>query len=118
MNLKREAISSIIPLALSYLAAFSSGAAPLPIVEKVEAQPLAAQIERLREACDYIGSPFSDSDRRSLEEALQRGDATKAQQILDERCLFGVHINPEMRVKVQQGPAKPELVEQGWRDFL
>jgi len=29
-----------------------------------------------------------------------------------------VNINPEMRVKVVQGPARPELVEQGWRVFL
>lgn len=117
MNLKRE-VSSIIAPVLLYLAGFSTGAAPLAVVEKVEAQPFAAQIKRLLEACDYIGSPVSDGDRRGLEEALQRGDSAKAQQILDERCLFGVHINPEMRVKVQQGPARPELLEQGWRDFL
>ena len=40
------------------------------------------------------------------------------QGILDRYCLVGVQINPEMRVKVAQGPAKAELVEQGWRVFL
>src|SRR6185295_17450226 len=40
------------------------------------------------------------------------------QSILDRYCLFGVSINPEMRVKVAQGPARPELIEQGWRVFL
>src|SRR6266481_364835 len=42
----------------------------------------------------------------------------KIQIALDARCLFVVSINPEMRVKVAPGPAKPELVEQGWRQFL
>src|SRR5207249_3169107 len=40
------------------------------------------------------------------------------QQVLDNYCLFGVNINPESRVKVAPGPAKPELVEKGWRQFL
>ena len=44
--------------------------------------------------------------------------AEKIQTILDPLCLFGVQINPEMRVKVARGEAKPELVEQGWRQFL
>ncbi|HKX62176.1 MAG TPA: CehA/McbA family metallohydrolase [Verrucomicrobiae bacterium] len=118
MKLKQEAFLPLIPLVVLCLAGFSARAASLPVVTGVEAQPFAAQVKTLLEACDYIGSPFSDGERRNLEDALQRGDAAKAQQILDDRCLFGVHINPEMRVKVQQGPAKPELVEQGWRDFL
>ncbi|MFN9085233.1 MAG: CehA/McbA family metallohydrolase, partial [Acidobacteriota bacterium] len=36
----------------------------------------------------------------------------------DKHCLVGLEINPEARVKVQQGPAKAELLEQGWRSFL
>ena len=42
----------------------------------------------------------------------------KIQSALDAHCLFVVNINPEMRVKVAPGQAKPELVEQGWRQFL
>src|SRR6185369_8194712 len=42
----------------------------------------------------------------------------KIQAILDPLCLFGVSINPELRVKVTRGGAKPDLVEQGWRQFL
>jgi len=44
--------------------------------------------------------------------------AEKIQRALDAHCLFVVSINPEMRVKVAPGQAKPELVEQGWRQFL
>ncbi|HEV8378204.1 MAG TPA: CehA/McbA family metallohydrolase, partial [Tepidisphaeraceae bacterium] len=32
--------------------------------------------------------------------------------------LMGVTINPESRVKVAMGPAAPELLENGWRQFL
>jgi len=97
-------------------------AATLPIAKDVEWQPLAAQVNRLIEATDYLGSPFSAEEKAALETALKDADtkaaAEKVQTILDRHCLFGVTINPEMRVKVAAGPAKPELVEQGWRQFL
>ena len=40
------------------------------------------------------------------------------QQILDAHCLAAVEINPESRVKAQEGPVRPELIQQGWRTFL
>ena len=40
------------------------------------------------------------------------------QRVLDPHCLVFVDITPESRVKVVAGPARPELVEQGWRVFL
>src|SRR5439155_3416279 len=40
------------------------------------------------------------------------------QAALDPYCLLAVHINPESRVKVAPGPARPVLVEKGWRQFL
>jgi len=93
-------------------------AATLSLVGGVEWQPLAAQIERVVQAAGFIGEPFSASERETIDAALKEKDAAKLQAVLDARCLFGVHINAEMRVKVQQGPAKPELLEQGWRSFL
>ena len=93
-------------------------AAPLPVVSGVEWQPLEAQIRRVVEAAEFIGEPFSAAQREAIDAALNEKDAAKLQAALDARCLFGVHINAEMRVKVQQGPAKPELMEQGWRSFL
>lgn len=89
--------------------------AALPIVEDVELQPLAAQAKRIIEASDYLGSPIAKEDRAAIEKA---GNAREIQRALDKYCLFGVHINPEMRVKVAQGDAKPVLLEQGWRQFL
>ncbi|MSU73320.1 MAG: hypothetical protein EXS43_13445 [Opitutus sp.] len=70
---------------------------------------------------DYLGEPFSAADKAALEKAMTSPASDAAenlQQLLDARVLFAVQINPEMRVKVAQGPAKPELVAQGWRQFL
>src|SRR5687767_5763462 len=92
---------ALAPVALS---------AALPLVENVEFQPLAAQAKRIVEASDYLGSPLAKEDRAAIEKAAT---AAELQRVLDKYCLFGVHINPEMRVKVATGDAKPALVEQG-----
>lgn len=95
----------------------------LPVVIEVEYQPLAAQVTRLLDALDMLGDPLPAADttrlRRLASEAADPKQAVaEMQKIVDQHCLVGVTINPESRVKVQQGPAEPELVEQGWRTFL
>ncbi|MCI0335983.1 MAG: CehA/McbA family metallohydrolase [Acidobacteria bacterium] len=93
-----------------------------PKVEQVELQPLVAQVKRLVEAMDYLGAPLSVTDKQALEKAINDTDASRTrraiQDVLDKYCLTDIHINPESRVKVAQGPAKAELVEKGWRTFL
>src|SRR5262245_15409002 len=102
--------------------AFAADSPTLPIVKSVELQPLVAQVRRVIEATDYLGSPLSAADKKTLEAAFKKSDADEAseaiQRVLDRYCLFGVNINPESRVKVAPGPATPELVEKGWRQFL
>src|SRR5258705_1350086 len=97
-------------------------AAALPIEKNVEWHAFAAQVERLVEAMDYVGSPLKPDEKKAVETALHapgsEAAGAKLQEVLDRHCLLGVTINPEMRVKVATGPAKPELVEQGWRLFL
>lgn len=110
-------------LATAFLAAFSlHAAAALPVVSEVEFQPFVAQVRRLIEATDYLGAPFSAADKAALNAAMESPDhkaaVVKLQETLDRYALFGVHINPEMRVKVAQGDAKPELTQDGWRQFL
>ncbi|HLH53412.1 MAG TPA: CehA/McbA family metallohydrolase [Verrucomicrobiae bacterium] len=94
----------------------------LPEVRGVELQPLAAQVKRVVEALELAGAPLSAEERKALNEAMDASDAAAGckaiQQILDQHCLVGVTINPEMRVKAAQGPAKPELLADGWRTFL
>ena len=91
-------------------------------VENVEAQPLIAQVKRVIEAMDYLGAPISAADKQALQNAINQTDAALAvaeiQNVLDRYCLFHVSINPESRVKVDQGPARAEMIEQGWRTFL
>lgn len=113
--------SALVRVTLLLLISKSAWTQTLPVVHEIEPQPFVAQVRRLIEAVDYLGSPFSAADKNSLDEAMQQSNATaceKIQAILDAHCLFGVTINPENRVKVAQGAAKPELVEQGWRQFL
>ncbi len=105
-------------LLLGILFALALTAQELPIVSKVEHQPLAAQALRVLEALESIGEPLPTPDASELRRLAAAGPVEQIQKILDRYCLVGVHINPESRVKVQEGPAKPELVEQGWRTFL
>ncbi|HUQ94086.1 MAG TPA: CehA/McbA family metallohydrolase [Bryobacteraceae bacterium] len=102
---------------------FSLAAQQLPLVSGVEYQPLAAQVARLLDALEILGEPLPAADTAELKRLLTPPqDGAKAvaaiQNILDKHCLAGVHINPESRVKAQQGPAMPVLVEQGWRSFV
>lgn len=91
-------------------------------VTDVESQPLAAATERLIEALEYVGAPLSTADRDALQAAIKdttpRKQVAAIQKILDPLCIVGVVINPESRVSVVEGPAKPELTQQGWRTFL
>jgi hypothetical protein len=103
-------------------------AADLPLIRKVDRQPLAAQAKRVVQALDYLGAPLPEADKKSLEAAAEEAKETKAvetiQTILDKHCLFGVRIAQwgteptDVLPIIQPGPAKPELAEQGWRVFL
>lgn len=98
-----------------------TGAAEWPMVDAVASQPVAAQVRRVMEALDSLGTPLSPADHEALTEALNGPDEAlpqRVQAILDKRALYGVHINPEMRVKVSAGSAAPQLDENGWRVFL
>ena len=118
----RLLLVSLFTFLLTPLVPGARAAAPLPVVSGVELQPFASQVRRLIEATDYLGAPFSASEQQALTTAMELPDAAaavqKLQELLDARCLFGVNINPEMRVKVAQGMAKAELSEAGWRQFL
>jgi hypothetical protein len=94
----------------------AAGAPPVPL------QPLAQQVRQLEEAMNYLGQPFGAADLRRIHEAIANPDEAVAvralQSILDAHSLLTVDINPESRVKVEEGAAKPELVEAGTRLFL
>lgn len=108
--------------ALSFPWSVAAADAKWPMVGRVERQPLAAATDRLIEALDFVGSPIDDESRKKLLDATKLADTadyTEAvQKILDPRCLVGVTINAESRVSVVEGPAKKELIQQGWKTFL
>ena len=92
------------------------------VATSVEMQPLAAQVRRLIEALDYIGAPLGSDDRQAIDAAMREVDAAQAtgaiERVLDKYVLLDVEINPESRVHTTQGPARPDVVQSGWRTFL
>jgi hypothetical protein len=88
----------------------------------VPLQPLAQQARRIETALAYLGQPLAPDDRRAIDAAVSSADESAAAQqlqtTLDQYVLAVVRINPESRVSVEQGPARPELVEAGTRLFL
>jgi len=90
--------------------------------EPVALQPLAQQARRVQIALAFLGQPLPSADRQAIDDAIGMSDEPAAvarlQQILDRYVIARVHINPESRVKVEQGDAKPELVQAGTRLFL
>jgi len=91
--------------------------APLP-----DLQPLAAQIRRVVDALEAVGAPLTASQRAGVDAALAETvpalAVAKLDALLGPRTLFHISINPEMRVKVASGEAKPALVEAGWTTYL
>ncbi len=110
-------------LALTLLSSSLAFSEELPLVTKVEYQPLAAQITRVLQSLELVGEPLPIAAATEIRQLLDAGsggpkEIARLQTLLDQYCLIGVNINPESRVKVQQGPATAALVEQGWRAFL
>src|SRR6185436_2386432 len=113
---------SALALVVFLIPATARAADPLPIVSKVAVQPLAAHVKQLTEALDFLGNPLPEEAKTkltiALAEAVPEKQVQLIQEVLDPFCLMGVTINPESRVKVAMGPAAPELLENGWRQFL
>ncbi len=88
---------------------------------EVEPQPFLAATQRLIDATNFLGTPFSDDEIILLNNAISQNDPAaieKAKAVLDARALFLVSITPEQRVKVERGAARPVLDEAGWRQYL
>jgi hypothetical protein len=93
-----------------------------PRSEGVPLQPLAQQTRRLEAALRYLGQPLSQADHDAINAAVAMTDeaagVARLQQVLDRLVLATVHVSPESRVKVEQGAARPDLVQGGTRLFL
>jgi hypothetical protein len=87
-------------------------------VVDVEGQPLAANVERLMQALDFLGTPLANDTVAALQAAGRDRDAKKIQQILDPSVLVVVSLNPESRVKAARGPAAAKLQQAGYSPIL
>jgi len=81
-------LSLFCAISSSLCSAIAAESLTLPIVKNVELQPLVAQVRRVLEATDYLGSPLSAADRKTLEAAFKKSDADGAseaiQRVLDK----------------------------------
>jgi hypothetical protein len=100
---------AFLVLSLSHIS-HAADAPALPVVTKVEQQPLVSQVERLVESLDFLGTPLSKPDRDALKAAMIDADADKAvagiQKVLDPYCLVGVELRSEKELTVQVGSVK------------
>ena len=91
------------------------GATAVPVARSAtDGQPLGANIVRLLDALDFLGAPAGNELRRDVTAAARARDADRLQQVLDDRVLLVVHINPESRVRVTRGPAAAVLQQAGY----
>ena len=108
-------------LAIAFLLCFQehqhpANPSPVPL------QPIAQQARLLTEALNYLGQPLTAAEQKRVNDAIGMTDEAAAvaalEKVFDSLVLVNVDINPESRVKVEQGEAKPDLVEEGARLFL
>src|ERR1051325_11095342 len=111
-----------VVLCLCGMAAAQQAAHQHPASAPVPLQPLAQQVRQLEEALNYLGQPLAAAETRRINEAIGGADEATAvaqlESVLEPHVLLAANINPESRVKVEQGAARPELVEGGTRLFL
>ncbi len=89
-----------------------------PPVVAVEGQPLGANAKRLLQALDFLGTPLPAKTSKAILSAANARDAKQLQNLIDPHVMFAVSLNPEVRVKVKRGPAKPILQQGGFTPML
>jgi hypothetical protein len=112
-------ISALRSIAVfSYTSAMSMAGA----AETTPLQPFALQIRQIESSLMYLGQPLPAIEQRQIDDAIAGLDEANAvariQDVLDQHTIAIVAINPESRVQVRPGAAKPDLVEFGARVFL
>ncbi len=109
-------------LAALFLAGLSTAEPGRVAAAAIPLQPLAQQVRLLENALSYLGQPLGPADHERINRAIAGADeaagAAEIEAVLDQHALLVVEVNPESRVKVTAGPARPELVEAGTRLFL
>lgn len=117
--MKRIPFTTVVPGLLCLLVTVlpQAAAQKLPI-RAVEGQPLAANAARVLDALDYLGAPLAAEFEEALRAAIAVEDDAGIQKVLDSQALFGVSINPELRVRVSRGPGDPLLQQAGFTPVI
>jgi len=105
-------------LCLTILWCATGSAASGAEVVSVEGQPLAANVERLSRALDYLGAPLEARVRTELNIAARKRDGRRIQELLEPVCLATLRINPEERVKALRGAASAQLRQGGYTPVI
>lgn len=85
-------------------------------------QPFLAQIHRVTEAMEVVGTPLPSETVEALQRSKDLEDdaevVSEIQRLLDPLCLACVDVQESGPPVVIAGNSKRELMEQGWRTFL
>ena len=107
---------------LAGVVALNSMAQDMGETPRVALQSLAQHVRQVQEALSFLGQPLLAADTQRINAAIGLSDEAAAvaelERVLDQYALAIVTINAESRAKVEVGPAKPELEQEGTRLFL
>ncbi len=110
--------ASSIATCLGLICLTSAASAAEPPILKVEGQPLAAQVKRVVDALELLGTPLSADVLRELQPAIDAKDAARIQRILDTRAMFVVDDQGDGKVAASLGAMKPMLQQGGFTPAL
>ncbi|MFZ0738564.1 MAG: CehA/McbA family metallohydrolase [Candidatus Acidiferrales bacterium] len=89
---------------------------------QIPLQVVAYQARRLELLLDFLGQPFSQTEKGEINLAIANRDSERTveqiQSILDRHTLVVVTISQEGRVGVARGEARADLTQDGWRIFF
>ncbi|MFO0905877.1 MAG: CehA/McbA family metallohydrolase [Pirellulales bacterium] len=91
-------------------------------MDRVDRQPLTAQVKRLQDALKHLGAPLGSDVVEKLKAATDDAeDATltsEVQRLLDPLCLAAVVLRSDQSPVVVPAKGTMSLEEQGWRTLL
>jgi len=94
----------------------------IPMVERVDAQPLLLQCQRLAEALASIGAPLPPETVAALEALSEIKEdvviTRKVQELLDPQCIAAFEIGADGKRMATPALNGIELEENGWRTVL
>lgn len=92
------------------LAPAASGEDNVPTAA-VEAQPLAANVSRLREALEFLGRPLPQQTALALD---METESQGMQRLLDRQVVLAVQLSPDAPPRVLRGQADAQLQQAGY----